>query len=300
MSTILISGGTGLIGKHLAKLLTNHGHSVALLSRSSSHSELKTFVWNPETNLFPIEAFNETEIIIHLAGAGIADHSWTKAYKHEILHSRIDSAALLFETLKSNKHKVHTFIASSAIGYYGNSGEVWVDETRPAADDFLGNTCKDWEKSSMQFESLGLRVAIMRIGIVLAKESGALPPMMKAVKLFAGAPFGNGKQYMSWIHIDDLCRQFQFAIDNDKVRGVYNAVAPSPVENSFFMKTLGKILHRPIWPINVPAFLMKIILGEKAVIVLNGQRVTNEKIRLEGFKYKFIDVRVALEDLLLK
>ncbi len=300
MSTILITGGTGLIGQHLAKLLTGKGHKVALVSRSSHHSEFKTYVWNPEKKEFPIEALNDTEIIVHLAGAGIADQYWTKSYKEKILKSRTESAQLLFETLKNNKHKVHTFVASSAIGYYGDSGDVWVDESRPAADDFLGNTCKTWERSSSQFESLGIRVAIMRIGIVLAKESGALPPIMKAIKLFAGAPFGDGKQYMSWIHIDDLCRQFQFAIENTKVRGVYNAVAPSPVQNAFFTKTLGKILHRPIWPINVPAFLMKIILGEKAVIVLNGQRVTNEKIRLAGFTFKFNDVRVALEDLLLK
>ena len=200
MSTILITGGTGLVGHHLAKLLTGNGHQVALVSRSSGHSEFKTYVWNPEKKVFPLEALEDTEIIVHLAGAGIADQRWTTSYKEKSLQSRTESAQLLFDTLKNNKHKVHSVVASSAIGYYGDSGDVWVDETLPPADDFLGNTCKAWEKSSLQFESLGIRVAIMRIGIVLAKESGALPPMMKAVKLFAGAPFGDGKQY--------ICRGF--------------------------------------------------------------------------------------------
>lgn len=298
MSAILITGGTGLVGQHLAKLLSRQGHKVALISRSPLRSEFKTYVWNPGKKEFPAEALADTEVIVHLAGSGIADRRWSKSYKQEILKSRTDSAQLIFDTLKNNKHKVHTIVAASAVGYYGKTNDVWVDENCPAADDFLGNTCKLWERSSLQFESLGIRVAIMRIGIVLAKESGALPPLMKSVKLFAGAPLGSGTQYMSWIHIDDLCRQFQFAIDNPKVRGIYNAVAPSPIQNSFFMKVLGKILHRPIWPFHVPAFLMKIILGEKAVIVLNGQRVSNEKMRLAGFTYRFNDVRVAIEDLL--
>jgi uncharacterized protein (TIGR01777 family) len=142
---------------------------------------------------------------------------------------------------------------------------------------FLGNTCKVWEKSAMQFETLGMRVVILRTGIVLAKEDGAVKPMALSVKLFAGAAFGDGEQYMPWIHLDDLCREYEFAISNQSLHGAYNAVAPSPVKNSFFVKTLGKVLHRPIWPINIPGFVLKTILGEKAVVVLQGQRVTNEK-----------------------
>ncbi len=300
MSTILITGGTGLVGTHLSKLLRENGHEVVILSRSPKNSANKSFVWDPKKGVFPLEALEKTEIIVHLAGAGVADHYWTTAYKEKILSSRTETAEVLFKALQNNKNKVHSFIAASAIGYYGDCGETWINEMRPAADDFLGNTCKVWEKSSLQFESLGIRVAMMRIGIVLAKESGALPPLRKVVKYFAGAPLGSGKQYMSWIHIDDLCRQFLFAIENKNINGPYNAVAPSPVTNTFFTKMLGKILHRPIWPIHVPAFLMKLILGEKAVVVLNGQRVSNEKIRSAGFEYKFNDLQLSLEDLLIK
>ncbi len=298
MSSILITGGTGLVGTRLAKLLSQNEHQVSLLSRSSGNSEHKTFIWNPEKKIFPIEALKNVDFIVHLAGSGIADKYWTKKYKEKIVRSRVDSANLIFEVLKNNPHQVKCFISASATGYYGESGETWVDETRPPADDFLGNTCKVWEKSAMQFETLGMRVVILRTGIVLAKEDGAVKPMALSVKLFAGAAFGDGEQYMPWIHLDDLCREYEFAISNQSLHGAYNAVAPSPVKNSFFVKTLGKVLHRPIWPINIPGFVLKTILGEKAVVVLQGQRVTNEKIRQEGFAFKYNDVRVALEEVL--
>jgi uncharacterized protein (TIGR01777 family) len=297
MSQILITGGTGLVGSHLAKLLTKAGHTVSLLSRSSGRQEYKTFLWDPEKNVFPAEALDKTEVIVHLAGAGIADKRWTNKYRKIIISSRVDTANLIFENLKNKKHNVHSFVSASGIGYYGENGDAWIDELRPPADDFLGNTCKSWEKAAMQFETLGLRVAMLRTGIVLANESGALPPLKKSVNLFAGAPMGSGHQYMSWIHIDDLCRQYQFVIENKQTHGPYNAVAPGPVENAFFMKSLARILHKPLWPINIPSFVLRSILGEKAIVVLEGQRVTNEKIRLMGFSFKYVDVGEALSDL---
>ncbi len=300
MSSILITGGTGFIAGKLANVLSRQGHSVSLISRTTINSQYPSYIWHPDKSDFPLEALKDAEIIVHLAGAGITDHYWTKSYKEIITASRIDTSNLLFQTLKNNKHKVHSIISASAIGFYGESGNSWIDEMRPAADDFLGNTCKLWEKSALQFEKLGLRVAILRIGIVLAKENGALPSMMQPIKMLLGAPFGSGEQYISWIHIEDLCRQFQFAIETKSVHGIYNAVATSPVENSVFIKTVAKILRRPFWPINIPAFILRIFLGEKAVVILSGQRVSNEKIRLTGFTYKFNDLEIALRDLLKK
>lgn len=298
---ILISGGSGLVGSHLSQLLTEKGHHVAILSRSAkSSSPYQTFVWNPDKGIFPVEALENTEVIIHLAGAGIADKRWTSSYKEEILKSRTESANLIFRSLKNNKHKVHTYISSSAVGYYGDCGDAWIDELRPPADDFMGNVCDDWEKSAIQFETLGIRVARIRTGVVLANGSGALPVLALSVKLFAGAPLGSGQQYIPWIHIEDLSKMYLFAIDNKSVHGAYNASAPTPVTNKHFTQLLGRVLHRPIWPIAVPGFLLKLLLGEKAVVVLNGQRTTSEKIRLAGFNFQFTDAELALKNLLDK
>jgi hypothetical protein len=298
---ILISGGSGLVGAHLSKLLTEKGHQVAILSRSAkSPSPYRSFVWNPEKGIFPTEALENTEVIIHLAGAGIADHRWSPSYKEEILKSRTESANLIFRSLKNNKHRVHTFISSSAVGFYGDCGDAWIDELRPPADDFMGKVCEAWERSAIQFETLGIRVARIRTGVVLANGSGALPVLARTVKLFAGAPLGNGQQYIPWIHINDLSNIYLFAIDNKTIHGAYNASAPSPVTNKHFTELLGRVLHRPIWPIAVPGFLLKLILGEKAVVVLNGQRTTSEKIRLAGFHFQFTDAELALKDLLDK
>ena len=245
-----------------------------------------------------ISAFKDTGTIIHLAGAGIADKRWTPSYKRQILESRIQSAELLFESLKKMPGHVHTFISASAVGFYGDSGDAWVDEGFHSKDDFLGTVCREWEKSARRFETLGIRIVILRIGIVLAKDGGALPPLALPVKLFAGAPLGSGNQYLSWIHINDLVRIFYFAVKNKKMHGVYNAVAPGPVTNKTITREIASVIKRFVWPFRIPAFILKMILGEKATIVLEGQRASSEKIRMSGFEFNHSDLHKTLKELL--
>ena len=244
-----------------------------------------------------MKAFQKTDTIIHLAGTGIADGRWTEKRKKEIIDSRVKSADLIFETLKANAHHVKTFISASAIGIYGDCKDEWIDETYPAAPDFLGETCKVWEAAANKFSTLGIRVVIFRIGIILAKDEGALPQMARPVKLFAGSPLGSGKQFMSWIHVTDLCRVFLKAVEEERMTGVYNAVAPNPVTHREFIKSLTKVLHRLFIPIPVPAFILRLILGEKAKIVLDGQRVSSKKIRDTGFRFQFEKAEDALKNI---
>lgn len=293
----LITGASGLLGSYLIPHFQQEEIPVSVIGRKKTPFS-DSFVWDPEKKTMQTDALKETGTIIHLAGAGISNKRWTKSYKKEIIESRVNGANLIFEKLKNEKHSVKTYISASAIGYYGENGNTWVEEGFHYREGFLGETCRLWEDSAMQFEKLGLRVVILRIGLVLAKNGGVLPAIAQPVKFFAGAPLGNGKQYMSWIHINDLCRMFSFAVKNERLRGVYNAVAPGPVTNKEFTKNIASILHRPVWPLNVPALLLKLLLGEKAAIVLDGQRVSSEKIRMAGFEFKHTDLNKVLKELL--
>jgi uncharacterized protein (TIGR01777 family) len=208
----------------------------------------------------------------------------------------VKSAALIFETLKANPHEIKTFISASAIGIYGDGGDEWVDEAHPASSDFLGETCKQWEAAANQFSEIGIRVVIIRIGIILSKDGGALPQMSRPIKIVGGSPLGSGKQFMSWIHIDDLGRIFLKAIEDEQMHGIYNAVAPDPVTNKEFIKLLTRTLHRPFFPMHVPSVMLKLILGEKAKMVLNGQRVSSVKIQGTGFEFQFNKLEDALND----
>ena len=297
IESILITGGSGFLGSHIFQHLQSKGFKVSTLGRKVNNSG-SSYLWDIENKKMDPASLSDIGTIIHLAGAGIADKRWTNSYKKEIIDSRIKSTALLYDTLKSVPNSVHTVISASAIGYYGDTGDDWVEEDFHAPEDFLGETCREWEKASERFKELGIRVVIFRIGLVLDKSRGVLPAISLPVKLFVGAPLGTGKQYMSWIHREDLCRMFSFAVDEKKMQGVYNAVAPKPVTNDSFIKLTGKIIHRPIWPFNVPSFILKLILGEKAVIVLNGQRVSSEKIRMAGFNFIHTDLEKTLTLLL--
>lgn len=297
MEKILITGGSGFLGKYLTRYLTTEGQKVSILSRKILPG-ISSFLWNPGKNNLDVNALKDAGTIIHLAGAGIVDKRWTASYKKQILESRIQSAALLFESIKKMPGQVHTFISASAVGFYGDSGNVWVDEDFHSRDDFLGIVCREWEKSARMFETLGIRVVILRIGIVLAKDGGALPHLALPVKFFAGAPLGNGRQYLSWIHIMDLVRIFHFAVKNKKMHGIYNAVAPGPVTNKTITRIIASVLNRFVWPFHIPAFILKMILGEKASIILEGQRVSSEKIRRTGFVFNHTDIHKSLKELL--
>ena len=293
---ILIAGGSGFIGKMLAVYFSASGYEVNILSRQESDGK-NFFFWNPAAEEMDEEALRGVSCIINLGGVSIADKSWTHKRKQEIVNSRMQSTDFLFHKLKTAAHTIETFISASAVGYYGNQDDKWVDETFPPAEDFLAACCRHWEEAALKISSLNIRTAIFRIGIVLSKNGGALPVMSIPVKLYAGSPLGNGKQFISWIHDKDLCGLFMNAAEHKNINGIYNAVSPEPQTNKEFMKTLARVLHRPFFLPPVPSFLLKLILGEKAIMVTRGQRVSCKKIQTEKFSFLYPNLETALMEI---
>jgi uncharacterized protein (TIGR01777 family) len=299
METVLITGASGLVGSYLSKKLIEKGYHVAILGRKSEKdTTLQKFSWNIEKNEIDENAFENVDYIIHLAGANIGDRRWTVKRKKEILDSRIKSAQLIFQKISENKQHLKAFITASAIGYYGaiTSDKIFV-ETDNASDDFLGETCRLWENAANNFEGLGIRTVKIRTGIVLTNQGGALAKMMTPVKVGLGASIGSGKQFMPWIHIDDLCNIYIKALEDNNMHGAYNAVAPEHKTNSEFSETLTKVLKKAVWVPIVPAIIVRIIFGKMAELVLNGSRVSSNKLIKEGFQFKFPDLSSALADL---
>lgn len=294
--TVLITGGSGLIGRRLTELLLEKGYRVIHLGRSlRSTGSVKCYQWNISKGTIDDAALKEADYIINLAGAGVADKAWTMNRKKEIMDSRIKSTEMIFEKLQSSAHTVKAFISASAIGIYGNTGAQLIAEDAPLANTFLGVTCQLWEKAVDSISSLGVRTVKIRTGDVLSKEGGALPVFAFPVKLFLGSPLGNGEQYMSWIHLDDLCGIYMKALEDNSMEGAYNAVAPHPVKNKDMIKALAGTLHRPMFMPAVPAFLLRMILGERAGLVLDSTKVSSKKIMDAGylFKYPIIDEALA-------
>lgn len=300
MHNILITGASGLVGTRLTEMLLHRGHQVAHLGRSRTNGNVKSFVWNIDQHYIDKEALEGVDAIVHLAGAGVADKRWTKKRKREILESRTRSTQLLFDYLKNSSHQVTTVVAASAIGYYGFKGNEDRIETSEAGTDFLANVTQQWEEEVNKIESLGIRVVKIRIGIVLSSKGGALKEMMTPIKFFVGSPLGSGNQYLSWIHIDDLCTMFCKAIQDQNMHGAYNGVGPHPVTNRALTRAIAKVLKRPLIVPSVPGFILKIILGEMADIVLNGSKVSSSKIQQTGFSFQFENLDQALRDLLGK
>lgn len=297
---ILITGGTGLIGRHLTKILLQKGHKVSYLSRKREHiPDVKVYLWDTEKGIIEEEALKNTDYIIHLAGAGIADKRWTSKRKQEIIDSRIRPIQLLNQYLQAQKIKLKGFISASGIGYYGgDTGETKLDESSPAGNDFLATCTKLWEVETARFTQAD-RTVSLRTGIVLSEKGGALAKLIQPIRLGVGSPLGNGRQWMSWIHIDDMCRLYLQAIEDEKMHGAYNAVAPTPVRNEEMTRTAAEVLNRPLWLPNVPAFVMKILFGELSVVVLGGNYVNNKRVSEElAFTYKFPALKEALADLL--
>ncbi|VTP91540.1 TIGR01777 family oxidoreductase [Sphingobacterium daejeonense] len=293
MAKILIAGGTGLIGQALSKLLKEEGFEVAVLSRSPQENQ---FYWNPEQNEIEKAAFENTEIIINLAGESVSK-TWTKEYKERILNSRVDTVALLLEKAKQYNCKPKAFISSSAAGIYGavTSDKIF-KESDAAGDGFLAEVCKVWEEKIFSFEKLGTRVVALRITTVLSKNGGALSGMLPRTEQGVSTQAGNGKHYVSWIHIDDMCRMFLFAVQNS-VSGAFNAVSPEYVTNETFAKTLSEVIGVPVSTPAPPESVLKEALGEMSTLVLNGSRVSSEKIRQAGFVFQFPNLKEALENL---
>lgn len=298
---ILITGATGLVGSQLAELLLQKGYHVSHLGRTKRTGNVPSFVWNVDNGTIDKVAFQDVDTIIHLAGAGVADKRWTAARKKEILDSRINSTRLLFETLKKEAHQVKSFISASAIGLYGftTGEEVFTEDSKPGTD-FLAQVTQQWEQEVDRISSLGIRVVKLRIGIVLSDKGGALPAMAKPIRLGIGAALGTGKQYLSWIHLDDLCAMFLKAVEGETMKGAFNAVGSEFVTNQEMTKSIARVLNKPLWLPPIPAFVMKIIIGEMAVIVTNGSKVSSQKIQQTGFEFQFTELTEALKDLLKK
>lgn len=299
--TVLITGATGLVGQALVNLLLQNGYSVHYLSTSKSklinQNNYKGFYWNPKLSEIDTNAFEDVEVVIHLAGASVAK-KWTTSYKEEIIESRVLSTRLLYQTLNKKANTVKQIISASAIGIYPDDLNYIYHETDNKVDDsFLGNVVEQWEKEVDQFEKLQILVAKVRIGIVLSDEGGALQEMAKPIKLGLGAAFGSGEQYQSWIHIYDLVSIFQF-IMNNKLAGIYNGVAPYPVTNAELTKAIAKVLKKPLFLPNIPKFVMKLILGEMHQILFSSQHVSCRKLLDAKFQFKYASLDKALNDLL--
>lgn len=295
MKKILIAGGTGLIGKRLTQLLQEEGYEVMWLSRKvNDRQKVKTYLWNPAKGEMDPKAILEADAVIALSGAGVAEKRWTDAWKKEIIDSRLQIAETLLKTIKETPNSVKCLLAASAIGIYGDRGEDVLTEESGKGTGFLSETSQQWEEA---YQTSPIRTVSIRIGIVLSKDGGALREMAAPMKTGVCPVLGNGKQYMSWIHIDDLCRMFIHALKDENMRAAYNGVAPAPVSHKTFMHTLRKIIAPLSIPVPVPAFLVNLILGEKRVIVLDSARVSAEKILRTGFQFKFNDLSSALKNI---
>lgn len=294
---VLITGGTGFIGKALSRELSSSGHNVTITTRRQTASK-EEFTWKPPA-FIPPDTISDIDAVINLAGESIASGRWTKARKERILSSRIDTTHAIVQSMKNANPKPKILISASAIGYYGAYGDEYVTEDTPSADDFLANVCKAWEAEALKAEELGVRVVTVRIGGVLESDGGALPKMIIPFKFFLGGPVGSGKQWFSWIHRDDIIGIIKYALENESVSGPVNLTAPQPVTNKEFSSALGRALHRPS-RLAVPGFMVKLTLGELGNILLTGQRVLPDKALKAGYQFKYPDVDGALRAIFSK
>lgn len=294
---VLLTGGTGFIGKHLIDVLLENGFSVSVLSRSGRENtdQITYYKWNLKRNYIDEEAILKADFIIHLAGEGIVEKRWTKRRKKVILESRTKPIELIYSILKNNNKSLDAFVSASAIGIYGaiTSHKICTEDT-PAANDFLGITCQEWEKAVDKIGSLGIRTGKVRTGIVLGKNEGFIKKISPSFKAGFGAILGTGKQYVPWIHIDDLCQIYLKTIQNTQMKGSYNAAVTDNTTNQTLSKILANLYGYSIRSLKIPSFVLKLFLGEMSVAVLKGQRVSSEKIQNTGFEFEFTDLERAL------
>ena len=305
MQTVLITGGTGMVGTSLTQLLLSKGYQVIILTRkpqTSPISNLTYAVWDIAKGTIDPLAFEKADTIVHLAGAGVADKRWSKKRKQEIVDSRVMSGALLVKYLTAHTHQVKTVVTASAIGWYGPDTEQSLQygfaETDPVDGAFLGDTCKQWEDSVKPIETLGIRLVTLRIGIVLNKQGGALAEFIKPAKFGLATIFGTGNQMVSWIHHNDLCKMILFGIQTTSLKGVYNAVSPDPTSNKDLIIAITKKLRGFYLPIPVPAFVLNIMLGEMSIEILKSAKVSSNKIQEADFKFDYPTLNSALHELL--
>jgi hypothetical protein len=296
MRTIIIAGGTGLIGTRLSEILTQKGHTVRILTRSPRKEG--QYHWNPDQGTMDETALQGAHAIINLAGSGIADQRWTNDRKRNLVDSRVKSIQTLHTALEKSAHPLPVFVSASAIGIYGNSGEEWQTETTPidqSADrSFMITCCDAWEKAADSVSALGIRTVKIRIGVVLAKNGGALHEIAKPLQFGLGTYFSDGKAWYSWIHLDDICNLMIWAVENEQVNGVYNGVAPAPERNYELTKDTAKAMGGPAVFLPAPAFALRLVLGEMSAVVLNSNRVSAEKVLKSGFVFQYPTLDKAL------
>lgn len=294
---ILISGGSGLVGKSLVKKLTAKGHIVRVLSRNKTDLP-NEFYWNLRSKFIDHKAFENLDCIIHLAGASISKR-WTNEYKKELYSSRIETADLLKKYCIKNGVKLKSFISASGANFYGTftSDEILDENSGAIKQDFLADLCIKWEKAALNFSDLAERVVCLRTAMVLAKNGGAFPILKKTVDFNFGSAVGSGNQWMNWIHLDDLVNMYIFALENAEISGVYNAVADDVPTNQIFMKTLSNVSGKLFFPLNVPSIVLKLLFGEMSSIILKGTRISNKKIKSQGFDFQYSELDKAFEDL---
>lgn len=297
---VLITGASGAIARVLSKKLENQ-YSIRFLTRKKEAEN--EFEWDIENQIVDENAFENVSHIIHLAGANISEKRWTEDRKKELISSRVDSAKLILNTLKKKNLKLRSFISASGINFYGTktTDKIFTENYAPG-NDFLSEVVIVWEKAADEFkeQNIAERVVKIRTAVVLSKNEGALAKMMTPIQFGIGSPLGSGKQYMPWIHIDDICSIYEFALKDTEVEGSYNASAPQHTTNENLTKLIAKVLNKPLFMPNVPSFILKLIFGELADALLEGSRASSEKIIKAGFEFQFPDLKMALEDLLKK
>jgi uncharacterized protein (TIGR01777 family) len=298
MGKILITGGTGLLGTQLTALLHREGYDVWHLSRNPRKCKYKqTYYWNVDKLEIDSEALLNTEYIIHLAGAGIVEKKWTKEYKQQIIDSRVKSQEILWNACIKNNIHLKGYFSASGINYYGaDTGEKINTEYDKAGTDFIAQVVVEWEEAALQFQSL-CRVACFRFGIILDKHRGALPKLALPSKLFAAAALGSGKQFVPWIHVKDAANIFLHAVKNNHVEGIYNATAAQHISNKQLIKAIDKHFYNCMFLPNVPAFLLKLLLGERSKLVLGSVKADNSKLINSGFEFEFKSIENALTDI---
>lgn len=297
--TVLITGATGLIGRKLIELLIQKSYKYICISKDIENAKKKLMDYKKMVsydNIFELKD-EKIDFAVNLAGENLGSKRWTEKAKQEFYNSRINTTNQLMNLFSLMAEKPKVLVSASGIDYYGNTGDKLVNENSPNANTFLGKLTSDWEKAALKAEDYGIRTVILRIGLVMAKESDAINKIVKPIKYFIGGPIGLGNQYVSWIHIEDLVHLILFAIESNDLSGIYNAVSPRPVTNAEFIKNAAKILRRPAI-MHVPEVMIRASIGEMADLVLSGRKASAEKIINSGFGYRFEDNFSAWKDIL--
>lgn len=296
MQTILITGSNGLVAQSLVPILKKK-YKLKFLTRNPKKEN--EYFWDINKGIIDEKSLENVEIILHLAGASIGEKRWTKVRKKEILDSRTKSAQLILKKIKEKNIRLKTFLSASAVGYYGTiTTENIFDENSPCGNDFLSQVCQKWEQTADDFSTIADRILKLRFGVILSPKSGALKKMILPTKYNLNSPIGNGKQIIPWIDIDDLIRFIDFCLENQNISGTYNAVSPNPVSNQLFTQTLAKVLNKKILLPNLPQWIIKLLFGEMSILLLEGSKISAEKILNTGFKFQYPDLEKSLSKML--